>query len=221
MKLNADFNRRVVVRHDDTDWTPSPMAGVHRKMLDRVGDEVARATTIVRFEPNAEFPAHTHDRGEEFLVLDGVFEDEHGAFPAGSYIRNPPTSHHAPSAPEGATILVKLHQFDPDDRTHVRIATQKSAPVPVAGRPGVSVLPLFVDAREDVRLEDWAPGAEVALDLPGGAELFVLAGAIAEGGETLGPRDWLRLPPGAALSAVAGANGARLWVKTGRLAGMG
>ncbi|MEM7528010.1 MAG: cupin domain-containing protein [Pseudomonadota bacterium] len=217
MELNADFSARVVVKTAENAWRTTPMQGVERKMLDRIGDEVARATTIVRFAPNAEFHAHTHDGGEEFLVLDGVFEDEHGAFPAGSYIRNPPTSHHAPSAPQGTTILVKLHQFDPEDRTHVRIATQKSAAVPAAGRPGVAILPLFVDGREDVRLETWSPGAEVQLEGHGGLEAFVLDGGFEEGGDTLGPWDWLRLPPGAPLKARAGADGARLWVKTGHL----
>ncbi|MEM6945303.1 MAG: cupin domain-containing protein, partial [Pseudomonadota bacterium] len=85
MELNADFSARVVVKTAENAWRTTPMQGVERKMLDRIGDEVARATTIVRFAPNAEFHAHTHDGGEEFLVLDGVFEDEHGAFPAGSY----------------------------------------------------------------------------------------------------------------------------------------
>ncbi|MEM6358353.1 MAG: cupin domain-containing protein [Pseudomonadota bacterium] len=220
MELNADFTARVIVRDAENTWRASPMRGVERKMLDRIGDEVARATTVVRFAPNAEFHAHTHDGGEEFLVLDGVFEDEHGAFPAGSYIRNPPTSHHAPSAPQGTTILVKLHQFDPDDRTHVRIATQKSAPVPAAGRPGVSVLPLFVDRREDVRIETWTPNAEVRIEGHEGVEVFVLSGGFAEGGEALGPWDWLRLPPAQTLEAVAGPEGAKVWVKTGHLAAM-
>ncbi len=220
MELNADFSQRVVVKAAQNAWVASPMAGVERKMLDRIGDEVARATTIVRFAPGAEFSAHTHDGGEEFMVLDGVFEDEHGAFPAGSYIRNPPTSHHTPAAPKGTTILVKLHQFDPDDRTHVRFATDKARPVPAAGRDGVAVLPLFNDAREDVRLEVWDPGAAVGLDAPGGLEVFVLKGGFAEGGDDLGTWDWLRLPPGGRLDAVAGGDGATVWIKAGHLAGM-
>lgn len=116
MKLNADFSERVVVRFDETPWVASPAAGVERKMLDRIGDEVARATTIVRFAPGSAFAAHTHGGGEEYLVLSGVFQDETGDFPVGSYVRNPPTSRHTPAAEEGAVILVKLHQFDSDDR---------------------------------------------------------------------------------------------------------
>ncbi len=220
MELNADFSERVVVKDAENDWRPSPMRGVERKMLDRIGDEVARATTVVRFAPDAEFTPHTHDGGEEFLVLDGVFSDEHGDFPAGSYIRNPPTSRHAPFTEQGTTILVKLHQFDPADRTHVRVATQRLRGVADAERPGVRVSPLYADDREDVRIEEWAPGAAIALAAPGGLEAFVLEGGFEEGGDALGKRDWLRLPPGARLDAVAGAEGARVWVKTGHLAGL-
>ena len=155
MKINADFTQRVVMRFDETEWVPSPMAGVERKMLDRIGEEIARATTIVRFAPGSAFSAHTHDGGEEFIVLDGVFQDEHGDFGVGSYIRNPPTSAHTPASAPGTTIMVKLHQFDPEDRTHIRTDMSKSAPVDAAGRAGVKVLPLFHDGHEDVRLEVW------------------------------------------------------------------
>lgn len=220
MRINAAFDERVVVKAAENDWVASPMPGVDRKMLDRIGEEVARATTIVRYAPGSSFSAHTHDGGEEFLVLDGVFCDEHGAFPAGSYIRNPPTSSHTPSAPDGATILVKLHQFDPADRTHVRIDTTKSAPVAPEGRSGVGVLPLFHDEREDVRMEYWAPGAEVEFGVPGGVEAFVVDGGFAEGGDTLGAWDWLRLPPGSTLNATAGADGATVWLKTEHLRDM-
>jgi quercetin dioxygenase-like cupin family protein len=159
MKINADFDQRVVVHADEIEWRPSPMPGVSRRPLDRIGDEVARATTIVRYDPGSHFSAHTHDGGEEFIVLDGVFQDEHGDFPAGSYIRNPPTSSHRPGSEPGCTIFVKLWQFDPDDRTHVRVDMNKTGAVADATRPGVAVTPLFKDDREEVRLETWSPGA--------------------------------------------------------------
>ena len=204
MKLNADFSQRVVMRNSETAWTASPMAGVERKMLDRIGDEVARATTIVRFAPGSNFSPHIHDGGEEFIVLEGVFSDEHGDFPVGSYIRNPPTSRHTPRSEPGCTILVKLHQFDPADRTHVRLATDKMRAVSEVERPGVTTIPLYRDAHEDVRIEHWAPGAEVRLDRLGGAEVFVLEGGYSESGEAFERWDWLRLPPGAAAFATAG-----------------
>ena len=88
MELNADFSRRVAVHAARLPWVPSPMAGVERRMLDRIGDEVARATSIVRYAPGSHFSPHAHGGGEEFFVLEGVFQDEHGEFPAGSYVRN-------------------------------------------------------------------------------------------------------------------------------------
>jgi quercetin dioxygenase-like cupin family protein len=220
MKLNADFDQPAQVHFDHAEWVASPMPGVERKMLDRIGGEVARATTIVRYAPGSAFSPHTHDGGEEFLVLDGVFQDEHGDYPAGSYVRNPPTSHHRPAAAEGAVILVKLHQFDPADRTHIRIATHKSAPVPVAGRAGVSVLPLYQDAHETVRIEDWAPGATVTLEAAGGLEVFCVSGGFTAAGVPFGRWDWLRRPDGDTLTAEAGSDGARVWIKSGHLSAL-
>jgi hypothetical protein len=217
MELNADFTRRVVLHGDEIAWQPSPIAGVSRRMLDRIGDEVARATSIVRYDPHSRFSPHVHGGGEEFIVLEGVFQDEHGDFPAGSYIRNPPQSRHTPGSEPGCTILVKLWQFDLVDRTHVRIATDKIGRVADGERPGVAVTPLFKDAREDVRLEHWAPGAEVVVDADGGAELFVLDGGFREGGDELHRHSWLRVPIGYRIRARAGSDGARVWIKTGHL----
>ena len=218
MNLNADFRARAAVHAAQLDWTPSPIAGVDRRMLDRVGDEVARATSIVRYAPSSRFSPHTHGGGEEFLVLDGVFQDEHGDFPAGSYIRNPPTSRHTPGSEAGCTIFVKLWQFDPTDRTQVRLDTESSPFEPMAGRPGVETMPLFEDAHEQVRMERWAPGIEVELLAPGGIELLVLDGGFTEGSEAFEVQSWLRLPAGAILQAVAGPRGCRVWAKTGHLA---
>jgi hypothetical protein len=218
MQLNADFSRRAVVHAGALDWVASPMAGVQRRMLDRIGEEVARATSIVRYAPASHFSPHVHGGGEEFLVLDGVFQDEHGDYPAGSYVRNPPTSRHTPGSPIGCTIFVKLWQFDPADRTQVRIATAGQSFVPVQDRPLVSVLPLFQDSVEQVRLEQWAPGARVDISAPGGIELLVLTGSFTNQDEQLTEQSWLRLPPSTGFAGTAGPSGCRAWVKSGHLA---
>ena len=218
MELNADFSQRVAVHAAKLPWTPSPMAGVDRRMLDRIGDEVARATSIVRYAPHSHFSPHTHGGGEDFLVLDGVFQDEHGDYPAGSYVRNPPTTRHTPGSEPGCVIFVKLWQFDPHDRTEVRIDTHKTTFTPASGRRGVEVMPLFQDAREEVRLEQWAPEARIELTLPQGAEFLVLSGGFEERGESFAAQSWLRLPPKATLQAKAGADGCRVWIKAGHLA---
>ena len=127
MNLNADFTKRAFVHAATLDWKTSPMPGVKRRMLDRIGDEVARATSIVRYAPGSHFSPHVHGGGEEFLVLEGVFQDEHGDFPAGCYVRNPPQSRHTPGSKPGCTMFVKLWQFDLADRRHVRLDTNKMA----------------------------------------------------------------------------------------------
>lgn len=216
MELNADFSRRAAIHAARLPWMPSPMAGVERRMLDRIGDEVARATSIVRYAKGSHFSPHTHGGGEEFLVLDGVFQDEHGDYPAGWYVRNPPTSRHTPGAEQGCVIFVKLWQFDPADRTQVRLDSN-TAVFKTTSRAGVKVLPLFQDGHEDVRLEHWAPHARIELALPGGAELLVIDGSFVESGEAFAPQSWLRLPAGASVQAKAGADGCKVWVKTGHL----
>lgn len=218
MDVNADFSSRAVVHAARLAWTPSPTPGVERRMLDRLGDEVARATSVVRYAPASQFPAHTHGGGEEFLVLDGVFSDETGDFPAGTYVRNPPGTRHAPASVPGCTILVKLWQFDPTDATPVRVGTDAISFRAVAERPRVEVIALHHDEREDVRIERWPPDTAVATQLPGGGEFLVLEGEFRERDECFEPMSWLRLPTGATLRATAGASGCRLWVKTGHLA---
>jgi hypothetical protein len=217
MEINADFSRRVAVHAARLPWVPSPMAGVERRMLDRIGDEVARATSIVRYAPSSYFSAHTHGGGEEFLVLEGVFQDEHGDFPAGSYVRNPPTSRHTPRSAPGCVLFVKLWQFDPADRKEVKLNTTGMTYRTAATRPDVELLTLFRNECEDVRLEQWMRHAAIRMDVPGGAELLVLNGGFDESGESFEPLSWLRLPPGTVLQAKAGPNGCRLWIKTGHL----
>ncbi|MEP3276685.1 MAG: cupin domain-containing protein [Stappiaceae bacterium] len=217
MELNADFSQRVVVHSDEVDWLSSPIPGVDRRMLDRIGEEVARATTIVRYAPESKFSSHVHSGGEEFIVLDGVFQDEHGDFPAGSYIRNPPTSSHTPGSDKGCVIFVKLWQFEPDDRTQVMIDMNKMEPVAAADRPGVSVVPLFHDERETVRMENWAKGTHVQMTLPQGGEFIVLDGSFIDGEDTLRKHSWLRVPEGGKLDAVSNADNTKVWIKTGHI----
>ncbi len=127
MNINADLSQRAVVRSEELPWVESPLPGVDRRMLERDGGEVARATSIVRYAPDSAFSAHTHGGGEEFLVLEGVFSDESGDFGPGMYVRNPPGSRHAPRSGPGCTIFVKLRQMDPNDQEFVRVDTHERA----------------------------------------------------------------------------------------------
>jgi len=217
MAINADFSRRVLLNSSAIDWQPSPMQGVNRRPLDRIGEEVARATSIVSYAPKSKFSPHVHTGGEEFIVLDGVFQDEHGDFPVGSYVRNPPQSSHTPGSDEGCIIFVKLWQFDLADReqvvTDMNAVEYRADPT----RIGVRYNTLFEDSRETVRVEKWEAGASVTLDTAGGAELLVLDGNFTENNDELAPLYWLRVPKGYRFSALVGVQGARVWVKTGHL----
>jgi anti-sigma factor ChrR (cupin superfamily) len=214
MQLNADFTQRALVHSESLDWVASPMPGVDRRMLDRIGDEVARATSIVRYAPGSKFLAHTHTGGEEFIVLDGVFQDEHGDYPAGTYVRNPPTTSHTPGATDGCTIFVKLWQFNPNDRTQFRLELDGGL-TDVA--QGIRAKTLHEDAQEQVRFASLAPGARLHETPQGGAELLMIAGSGVEGGDRLMKGTWLRLPEGSPVNLTAGTDGAQVWIKTGHL----
>lgn len=217
MNLNADFSKRVVLHSDEIEWLETRMKGVKRRMLDRKGAESGHATSIVSYDPNSKFAAHVHDGGEEFIVLDGVFQDEHGDFPTGSYIRNPPQSSHTPGSDEGCVIFVKLWQFDPDDRNHVRVRFDKMDAVPDRDRPGVAVIPLYRDEREHVRIEQWDASVKIPVDDQGGLELFVLEGGFEESGDQLRKGSWLRVPVGSKAEIKVGPDGAKVWIKSGHL----
>ncbi len=218
MELNADFSSRVAVHAARLEWKSSPMPGVDRRMLDRIGDEVARATSIVRYAPESSFSPHTHTGGEEFLVLEGVFQDEHGDFPAGTYVRNPPESSHTPGSAPGCVIFVKLWQFDMADRKQVRIDTNNTVLTDDPNRSGVKVMPLYDDAHEEVSMELWTANTDVVISAPEGMEILVIEGGFAESGEEFEMHSWLRLPKGYRSTLKAGGEGARVWVKRGHLA---
>jgi ChrR Cupin-like domain len=215
--INADFTKRAIVHAARTPWIPSPMPGVERRMLDRVGDEIARATSIVRYAAGSAFSEHVHGGGEEFLVLQGVFQDEHGDFPTDTYVRNPPQSHHRPRSDAGCVLFVKLHQFDPDDRVHVCLDSRSVESISDAAHPGVLQQALFEDARESVRVETVAANTSFDVGDDGGYELLVLAGQLVGLDEIFDVLSWMRLPPGEHARLTTGLAGARMWVKRGHL----
>ena len=216
MRINANFSERVVSLPSDRDWVASPAAGVDRQMLDRVGGEVARATTLVRFAPGSKFDAHTHGGGEEFLVVEGTFSDDTGDFPKGSYVRNPIGTSHAPHTDEGCTILVKLHQFDPDDTAHFHIDTAEAAFRPGMVK-GLSVLPLHSHVSENVALVRWAPGTRFTPHQHwGGEEIYVIEGTFQDEHGTYPAGSWIRSPH-LSQHAPWSDEGCLIWVKTGHL----
>ena len=216
MDLHADLNQRALLNSNALPWLPSPMAGVERRLLDRCGGEVARATSIVRYAPGSRFERHVHGGGEEILVLEGVFSDELGDYPSGTYLCNPSGSSHAPFSAPGCTILVKLQQMHPADQQRVVLNTRSGI-----WRPGLvnglEVLPLHAFGSEHVALVRWAPGTSFQPHgHPGGEEILVLEGVFQDNHGTYPAGSWLRNPPGSAHTHWSEA-GCTIWVKTGHL----
>ncbi len=216
MLINADFSQRASLTPEAHQWIKSPQNGVERVMLDRVGAEKARATSLVRYAPNSYFPHHLHPGGEEILVLSGTFSADDTHYPAGWYLRNPPASGHTPYSDEGAVIFVKLRQMSPDESDYVAIDTQNSAHWQQHATR--EVCPLFSDDNEQVSLQrinadEWIFKEPVS----GGAELLVLAGTLIDGEQVYSRGGWIRLPTDEHPQIKSGLEGATLYLKTGHL----
>ena len=209
-----DRSKRVVVETAAMEWERSPAAGVWRKKLEREAAESGRVTSVVRYEPGSSFNSHVHPLGEEIFVLGGVFEDERGRYPAGTYLRNPPGSRHAPASPKGCDLLVKLDQFDLNDIEPVCIETASAQWLPGLVE-GLSVMPLHSFEVEHTALVRWAPGTRFQPHThPGGEEMFVLEGTFEDEDGVYPQGTWLRNPSYSRHQPFS-REGCTIYVKTG------
>lgn len=194
MQLNTSLSERVVVESAGLPWVDSPIAGIERRLLERDGGEVARATSIVRYAPGSSFSRHTHDLGEEIFVLEGVLTDESGSYPAGTYIKNPPGSSHAPGSETGCTLFVKLRHMDPADSQRTVVDTRSATWLPGLV-PGLTVLPLAEFESQHTALVRWAPGTQFNPHRHyGGEEIFVLEGVFEDEQGRYPAGTWIRSP---------------------------
>jgi len=198
-QINADLAVRAVAHTEQLEWTSSPSGTVWRKRVHLVGPpESGQVTSVVRYEPQSSFPSHDHPQGEEILVLDGVFSDEHGDWPAGTYLLNPEGFRHAPYSEPGCLLFVKLRQFPGRDRRHVVVDTNvlewEPGPVSSVAKKSLYKQSGFAD---EMYLERWEPGAELGLiAYENGAELFVIDGEFSDEEGRYSQGSWLRLPAG-------------------------
>jgi anti-sigma factor ChrR (cupin superfamily) len=103
--LAEDDAERVVIDTRTARWYQGLVHGLTVLPLHERG---AERVALVRWGPSTRFRRHRHLGGEEILVLEGVFQDEHGKYPKGSWLRNPHLSEHNPfTGPDGALIFVK------------------------------------------------------------------------------------------------------------------
>ncbi len=198
--LHTDLSERVVIDTNALPWVPSPEPGVWRRMLERAGAESGRATSIVRYDPGARFHFHQHPMGEEFFVLEGIFSDEHGDYPAGCYVLNPPDSGHAPWTRDGCVLFVKLCQYAGPGRKRIVVDSSRMEWRP-AGAPGIWSKELYSDPNhpERVALLRWEKDARYPRHQhPSGEEILVLDGVLADEAQHYPRGTWIRNPPGSA-----------------------
>ncbi|MEL6341624.1 MAG: cupin domain-containing protein [Myxococcota bacterium] len=211
-QIFADPTAPARVETQSLPWIPSPMPGVDRRMIERDGDEVARVTSVVRYAPGSRFSPHTHSGGEEFLVLDGVFSDEHRDYPTGTYVRNPVGTRHQPHVVPGCTIFVKLWWMHPEDQTPARVDTT-DARLWVEASWGRRLL-LHQFGAESVEMIDLRPGAVLpARETPGGEEIFIVRGSAVDAVEGT----WIRRPEDAQPAFTAGPEGCQCYIRRGFL----
>jgi anti-sigma factor ChrR (cupin superfamily) len=216
VKLHSDFSQRVVTDTASLPWVDSPAIGIERQLLERDGEELARATSMVRYAPGSAFASHTHDLGEEIFVLSGTFTDESGSYGAGTYIKNPSGSTHAPSSATGCTLFVKLRHLDPADRQRIVVDTRNTAWLPGLV-PGLSVMPLSEFEAEHTALVRWAPGTQFNPHRHyGGEEIYVLEGVFEDEFGRYRAGTWMRSPH-LSVHRPFSTEGCTILVKTGHL----
>ena len=127
-----------------------------------------------------------------------MFSDEHGDWPAGTFLLNPEGFRHTPFSKLGCLLFVKLRQFAGRERRNVAIDTRKLSWQP-SSIPGVTQRVLYEQAgfSDQVLLERWVPQADHGMtSYPEGAELFVLEGEFSDDAGSYSTGCWLRFPMG-------------------------
>ncbi|ARD46222.1 cupin domain-containing protein [Colwellia sp. PAMC 21821] len=213
--INMDFTKRVVIDTEQQPWQASPLPGVWRKPLARENSESGHATSVVKYDAGASFSAHNHPLGEEIFVLSGIFSDETGDFPAGSYFRNPKGFVHAPFSVNGCELLVKLHQMSPLDNQRICIDTNQQKWQ--AGYGNLKVKPLHNFETESVALVFWPAGEKFILHSHfSGEEIYVISGELIDELGRYPAGSWIRSPHLSQHQPFVEED-TLIWVKTGHL----
>jgi anti-sigma factor ChrR (cupin superfamily) len=201
MDINSDYSKRVVINHHDLPWIPSPESGIERRMLERLGDEVAKATSIVRYHPGSTFQRHAHEYGEEIS--------------AGTYIMNPPGSSHAPRSETGCILFVKLRHLG-SEQVHREVLNTSTANWYQGMVPGLTVMPLMQQGTGST-LVRWAPQTYFNPHKHyGGEEIFVVKGVFEDEYGRYPAGSWIRSPH-MSMHQPFSKEGCTIFVKTGHL----
>ena len=213
--LNLDFSQRLVISSKQLAWVPAPPPRVWRKQFEREAPERGHATSLVRYQAGARFHTHSHPMGEEILVLEGVFSDEQGDYPAGTYLRNPPGYTHTPYSSTGCVLFVKLNQFQEGDTQ--RVVLRPDDIQWQGGEQELDVVELHSFGGERTVLMRWRAGVTLpAGERTGGEEVLIIEGGLRDEHGSYPRHTWIRSPHLSSHSFVAEEEGLAL-VKTGHL----
>jgi len=216
-QINGDMTEFVAVDTKEMTWQESPSGTVWRKRLHLVGPtEAGQVTSLVMYEANSDFHAHSHPGGEEILVLGGTFSDERGDFTAGTYLLNPDGYEHTPFSKDGGIIFVKLRQYPGESRSQIVVESQNKKWVE-SGIPGISIKMLYSEHEfpEQMSLQKWSPGATPGeIGYPDGAEILVLKGGLQDETGSYGEMTWLRYPAGSKHTP-SSLEGCEIYIKRG------
>ncbi|WOE31836.1 MULTISPECIES: cupin domain-containing protein [unclassified Acinetobacter] len=216
MRIHADFSQMVMMKPENYRWVKSLRGEVDRVMLDRIGNEYARATSLVQYPAKSTFPIHRHPLGEEILVLSGTFtENNQDHYPEGWYLRNPHNSLHQASSEHGTLLFVKLMQMSEQEQNQTRINTND--PLNWISLGNSMRCPLYQSEFEMTYLEKLEPNQKFKNLSNHGIELLILKGELNQGREIFPVGTWIRLPPQQHASFQVGHLGATLYIKTGHL----
>lgn len=200
----------------DIVWEPTPYPGIWFGCFEANHSiQEHPLTMLTRFDPGGFFAPHDHPDGEEILVVQGMFADETGEYPAGSYLLNPEWFHHSPYSPNGCITFVKLRHHGGKDRNQIR-ANIHLLPWVSSSIPQIKVKPLYQQPGfpETVQIERWEPGTHLFWRSESMVkEIFVLEGVWADELGEYPAGTWLRYPPNCAYTP-SSPEGCVLYVKT-------
>lgn len=103
-QFDPDDRQSLCINTQTSEWLPG-QGGLQVMPLH---DFRGQHTALVKWPAGERFQPHTHFGGEEILVLSGEFIDEHGRYPAGTWLRSPHMSKHFPFVEQETIILVKV-----------------------------------------------------------------------------------------------------------------
>lgn len=211
MHLNMDRQQAAHVIFSSEDWSPSPVVGVDRVRFERAGEESGWATSVVRYAAESQFHEHSHPRGEEIFILDGIFSDEQGDYPAGTYIRNPDPSPHSPSSRDGCVLFVRLCQMKPEQDAQITLNTNNLAWQ--SHEKGYEMKHLYQDGFETIEVQRHARDTTFSFT---DGDLLIVSGKLSMDGTEFPPYSWIRAPRTQSIT-VAGNEAAIILVKKGHL----